>query len=363
MTTELIRVGVIGCGEIVQMMHLPTLSQHSLFRVDALCDISVGKAAHLAQRYGVPRVTTRAEDIVLDDAIDAVLICTYDHAQIAIAALETGKHVLIEKPAAFTIAEGELIVEAASCSGRVAMVGYMKLYDPALERAVQAVNDGSLGPVRNRTVHDFAGRFDRYQLNYDLITTSDASTNALDQSRTAVEERIEGHLGEWAAWTNLYLLLLMLGSHDLAVLRAMFGTPSRVVATLAVDQRGLISVLEYEDGVPCVFRIGVGTQYEDWDESITVGGDLGRLRVDFAHPYLRQATSNCSMRLHADGLVHDSTYSAPFQFPFVREIDHFAASIQSGIPVRTPVSDAVSDLRLATDMIRALPHVPPPLER
>ena len=76
-----------------------------------------------------------------------------------------------------------------------------------------------------------------------------------------------------AGYTSLYTLLLMLGSHDLAVLRALFGTPERVLYARARGDGQLLAVLEYADGVPCVLEIGVGTSYAWWDEWVAVHGD------------------------------------------------------------------------------------------
>ena len=80
------RVGVVGCGLIAQVMHLPYLVELSdRFEIAAVCDLREDVARACADRYGVPGVFTRWEDL-LEDPLDAVLIATSgDHAPIAIA--------------------------------------------------------------------------------------------------------------------------------------------------------------------------------------------------------------------------------------------------------------------------------------
>ena len=86
------RVGVVGCGLIAQVMHLPYLTELSdRFEVVAVCDLREGVARACADRYGVPGVFTRWDDL-LEAPLDAVLIATSgDHSPIAIAAARLGR--------------------------------------------------------------------------------------------------------------------------------------------------------------------------------------------------------------------------------------------------------------------------------
>ena len=108
------RVGVVGCGLIAQVMHLPYLSELSdRFAIAALCDLSEPVARSCAERYGVARVHTAWQDLLSDD-LDAVMILTSgDHAPIAIEAAKAGLHVFSEKPMALSSAGGAQMVEAA----------------------------------------------------------------------------------------------------------------------------------------------------------------------------------------------------------------------------------------------------------
>jgi predicted dehydrogenase len=106
-----------------------------------------------ADRYGWAEAVTDWRSVVERDDIDVIDVCTpgNSHAEIAIAALEAGKHVLVEKPLANTVAEGEAMVAAASAAatrGVVSMVGFNYRRVPALALARELIASGRIGAVR-----------------------------------------------------------------------------------------------------------------------------------------------------------------------------------------------------------------------
>src|SRR5581483_5566957 len=133
-----LRVGVGGCMLIAQEMHLHYLRGLSdRFEIAALCDVSDELTRACAADYAVPRTFARWQDL-LAAPLDAVLILTSgSHAPIAIAAAEAGKHMLIEKPMCFSVAEGRAMIEAARRAKVTLMVAYNKRYDPAYRRLAE----------------------------------------------------------------------------------------------------------------------------------------------------------------------------------------------------------------------------------
>src|ERR1039457_300609 len=99
-----LRPGVVGLGRIAQAAHLPAACKADRVRLVAVCDESPALVQPLAQRYGVPGFTELAH--LLEEEIDAVLIATPDrsHLSVAAEAMTAGKHVLVEKPLADTVA-------------------------------------------------------------------------------------------------------------------------------------------------------------------------------------------------------------------------------------------------------------------
>ena len=126
-----IRIGVVGCGLIGQMMHLPHLKElHELYEVVALCDVSPGTLQYVGDYYGIARRHSDHREL-LKEKIDAVMVLSADsHGQVIVDALRAKKHVVTEKPMCFAMSEADEILAAHRAAGTVCMVTYMKRYDP-----------------------------------------------------------------------------------------------------------------------------------------------------------------------------------------------------------------------------------------
>ena len=139
---ERLRVGVIGCGAIAQMMHLPYLRElDDRFAIAALCDRDPVALEEVGRQYGVTRLFATAGEL-LEEPLDAVFILTSgDHAPATEAALERGLHVFVEKPLTYTLRQTDGVLAAAARSGKTLMVGMMKQYDPGYRRGVELVRE------------------------------------------------------------------------------------------------------------------------------------------------------------------------------------------------------------------------------
>jgi predicted dehydrogenase len=143
------RVALLGLGAIAQVVHLPILSQLPNAALLGACDFDYAKARAIAGRFGIPRVY-RSDNEVLDaDDIDAIVICTpsHLHESQAIAALERGKHVLVEKPLALDAAAAERVVAAAELAGRSLMVAMNNRYRPDAMALKPFADGGELGEL------------------------------------------------------------------------------------------------------------------------------------------------------------------------------------------------------------------------
>lgn len=140
------RVAVIGCGAWGRN-HVRTYA--ALGALGAVCDASTEAVCAAAEAAGVP--ARPVEDVLTDTAIDGVVIAAPDalHAKIAAQALAAGKHVLVEKPMAMTVADAEQIAKTARRDGRVLMVGHILRYHAAFQALEALVRDGRLGTVRH----------------------------------------------------------------------------------------------------------------------------------------------------------------------------------------------------------------------
>ena len=123
----------------------------------ALCDVEAGHAAKCASAWGFGRSTTDWRDLLADPAIDLISITSPNglHREMAVAALDAGKHVWCEKPMALTMADAQAMTDAAAKAGKATALGYAYLQNPALQEARRLIAAGAIG-----TPFDFRGSVD-----------------------------------------------------------------------------------------------------------------------------------------------------------------------------------------------------------
>ena len=144
-----VRIGVLGLGAIAQVVHLPILNEMPGVRLMAVCDVDHAKARMIAARFGIPRVPQTDEQVFRSDDLDAIVICTPSHLHHSqsIAALESGKHVLVEKPLALDSDSAARVIAAAESSGRALMVAMNNRYRPDAAALHPFASGGELGEI------------------------------------------------------------------------------------------------------------------------------------------------------------------------------------------------------------------------
>lgn len=152
MNTAPAGIGIVGCGLIGRKRAAALAGA----RLAACADADASRARSLAAPAGAAACDWR--DLVRREDVAVVVVATTNDAlaEISIAALEAGKHVLVEKPAARNVAELDRVIAAARASGRLVRVGFNHRYHPALRKARELFDAGALGPmmfVRGRYGH------------------------------------------------------------------------------------------------------------------------------------------------------------------------------------------------------------------
>lgn len=204
MTTPL-QVGLIGYGLAGSVFHAP-LIQHTPGLV--LHSIVSSQRDRLLRSFTDVRICATPQQLFEDPALDAVVIATpnRDHAPLAIAALQAGKHVLVDKPFTLDVAEAEAVVQAAQAAERVVSVFQNRRFDADFLTLRRLLDDGVLGEVAECHSH-----FDRYR----------------PQVRDRWRESDAPGAGLW----------MDLGPHLLDQMLQLFGWPEAISADLAA-QRG-----------------------------------------------------------------------------------------------------------------------------
>jgi predicted dehydrogenase len=143
-----VRIGIIGTGAISQVVHVPIFAEREDVDLLAVADADKHKAAALSRRFDVPLVLD-ADALIAHDDIDAAVICTPNdlHEEMAVAALEAGKDVFVERPLATTSAGAARVIEVAERTGQVLVVGMPHRFRPGVVALRSFIAGGELGDV------------------------------------------------------------------------------------------------------------------------------------------------------------------------------------------------------------------------
>jgi myo-inositol 2-dehydrogenase / D-chiro-inositol 1-dehydrogenase len=144
-----LKVGLIGCGRIAQIVHLNLLTRLPGVALVALAESDAQRRAEAERRAPSAVAVADYHDLLARPEVEAVVICLPPalHAEAAIAALQHGKHVYLEKPLATTLTDGQAVLEAWAAAGTVGMIGFNYRFNPLYEAARRHVRAGRLGAL------------------------------------------------------------------------------------------------------------------------------------------------------------------------------------------------------------------------
>lgn len=247
-----IRLGVIGCGGVTERQHLPALKSVQGIEVSALADKDSERLARVAAQFGVARSYTDYLELIESGEVDAVAVCVPPtlHAPVALAALEAGKHVLIEKPLALSLSECDLLLESSQArSALKVMLGFNLRWHRLIREARGIIDSGELGEIK-------------------LIRTVFTSGVRLKEDYASWRRRRESGGGA----------LFELGVHHFDVLRFLLRCePLDVYAASAEGDETATVMMRMEGGAQVVAAFSEGTGE---NHAIEVYGEKGWLRVN-----------------------------------------------------------------------------------
>ena len=322
-----IRVAVIGAGYMGER-HARIYAGLPDVELVAVCDVREGAARDLAARTGASAYSDFGALLRRDD-LDAVSVCTPDglHREPSELAMLGGRHVLVEKPIATTLADAGAMVEAAARAGVVLLVGHCLRFDPRYDQARQAVERGELGAIQT-------------------IYTRRANT-------VAAQDRLGGRCS----------LPLFLGVHDYDVMRWLVG--SEVERVTAESKWGFLQGQGFpvEDANCALLRFAggaLGIAELTWilprgfpaagDHRLDLVGVMGSLSIATLETGLRRADGQRAVQV--DTASAPSVQGHPGGM-FYFQLRHFVDCVRGrAMPGVTPY-DAVMALRIALAVERA----------
>ncbi len=289
----MLHVGIIGCGKIAQVRHLPEYAANPGAHIAALFDLNTARAQELAARYGATAYPSY-KALLADPAIDAVSVCTANdsHAQIACEALTAGKHVLCEKPMATTLADCERMVALARETGKKLMIGQNQRLAGAHRKARELIAEGAIGTP---------------------LTFSTAFRHGGPESWS-----VDPGAGTWFFDSKRAVLGAMadLGVHKTDLIQYLLGqTVVQTQAVLTTLHKRLAdgSLIGVDDNAVCIFTMSggaLGTMTASWtnygaeDNATVVSGTLGALSIyaDPAHALVLRRAGEAPAYFDAGGI-------------------------------------------------------------
>src|SRR3989440_12429752 len=270
-------------------MHLHYLRELSdRFEIAALCDLSRTVVDSVGEAYRVDRRFTDWKDL-LEVPLDAVLVLTPGRSEpMAAAAAQAGRHVFIEKPNALSEAEGLAVIAAGKKAGVRLMVGYMKRYDPAVERMGDELRD--LRPLRfsRSTTAEYPLKW--YIAHYPIVRGTDidaktvASLQARDEARVTAAIQLEDPVLRYAYRHSLLDSMI----HDINLMRSLLGEPSRL-RFASVAQEGISLFLDFPKSAAAMHWVNLTDGVALYRQEFAFFYPERRATLGFSPPFLRSA--------------------------------------------------------------------------
>ena len=174
-------IGILGAGMVGQMCHLANFSSNPACRVVAIADLRPDLAIAAAAKFGISRIYRTHRELLDDRDVSGVVVVTRRRATgpIVLDALNSGRHVLSEKPMAYTTAQARVLVSAARQQNLVYSIGYMKRHDAGVSRAISLLHQlrasNSLGCLVSARAWCFAGNTGETRDNFASSILCDSS--------------------------------------------------------------------------------------------------------------------------------------------------------------------------------------------
>jgi predicted dehydrogenase len=364
-----LRIGIIGCGAIAQIQHLPHLRElGDEFEIGGLADLSSKLLEVVGTEYGVPREKRFVDhhDLVRSD-IDGVIVCpSGSHAAPSIAAAEAGKHVFVEKPMCTTVREARAMVAAADRAGVILMVAYMKRHEPAYQFAQQRVAE--MSDVRFIQVNHLHPDNDLHTAEFRVHRfddiPGDVRANWQIEQTGLIAEALDTPPGSTVSEPLAHAYNLILGSmiHDIGNLHGLFGPPRGVLSSeIWLDGRAVSTVLDYGDNRRAVASWVDLPELWDFKETLEVYGSRERVLVSFPTGFARGLPSYVTLHgMDSDRTPWRREY-AWHENPFKLELRHFGECIRTGRQPLTPGREAIDDIQLVGDIVKTYLHQSTPV--
>ncbi len=316
-----IKVAVIGCGTIANNSHIPSYLQNERAEIKYFCDIIPSRAKAAVEKYGCGEAIEDYMTALKDPEIEAVSVCTPNicHSEIAIAALEHGKNVLCEKPAARIYPEALAMQEAQKKYGKVLNIGVVNRFNYAVNQIKTLIEQGELGNIYH-VYASFRSHRSIPGLGGDFTTKSVAGGGVLIDWGVHFLDIVMYCCGDPQPKSVSSEAFSKLGT-DISnyAYVGMWAGPPKLNGTYDVED-SITGVVRTEGPVisfqgAWAQNIGVNEMYIDFM------GDKGGIRLQYGKNFTMYSVKN--------GMLSETKYSFSEKNMFQNEIDSFLDCIDS----------------------------------
>lgn len=352
-----LRVGIVGVGEVAQVIHLPTLALlNHLYSVVSICDISKQTVDHVAAKFDIPHKAITPSETISHPQVDLVMILTADefHEPLCISAIQAGKLVFVEKPITLSIPSVERILEAEKVAGgnRI-FVGYMRRYAPSFTQAFLR-EVASIPRILHARVRDIIGPNSHFvsQSGTSPVKFTDFPPKAAAERKVSLEKLFsESFPGQAITKREVdYCRFLgSLGSHDLSLMREALGVPQSVAGVSANEpfysaifnyrnKNGEPFAVTYESGIDSVPR---------FDASLAVYGEKKTVSIKYDTPYIKGLPIKVMVdELNELGEGSSRDILSSYEDAYTVELKEVYECFVGGKAIKTSAADAANELLL-----------------
>jgi predicted dehydrogenase len=362
-----VRLGIAGLGAVAQAVHLPLIERlRDAFEISAIADLSPTLTEVVGDRFRVSPVRRfgTAEDLIAAGGIDGLAVLTSgSHAPQVEAALDADLPVFAEKPLAYTLAEMDTIDDRLRGGAPRLMLGYMKLYDPAVMHALAAAKERGYGTPRAIEVTVLHPSGESQLAHARLLPPpTDIPADVRDALSEAGARLQRAALGDaaGAAFGALYTDIL-LGSvvHELALVRAFAGDPTGIDGLWVWPDGAWPPSLEMTGSLPAG-RVSIRwhylPDYAAYRELIRVVYDEVTVELEFPSPYLMHRPTILRITSPDDGGRLDEVWTS-IDEAFETELLAFHALVTEGLPPAAGAAGGRADIITCQRAIAALAGV------
>lgn len=348
---EKVRLGFIGCGYMGQNAHIANYAQVPDCELVALAEGRPETAKAVATRWGIREIYRDHHELLEKADVDGIVGVMWFNlfAYLVTDVLNAGKAVTTEKPICIRPDNAERLTKLSRDKNLLYQVGYMKRHDPGAKTVRETVRQwketGECGKLSYVRVTMPSG---------DWIMEHDPPLNLRDSApmymgqdvETAPDWMTKAQGDHYVGFVNFYI-------HQVNLIRYLIGEDYHVVYA---DPHGRTFTAVSDSGVVILLEMSSYGLQHRWDEFYTLNFDKGQLHLEMPAPMARQRAGNVTVyrQSGSDGSPQETRPMLPQRWSFLEQARAFVACLKDGTPTISPPEDAVKDLLVSEEYIRAL---------